>query len=68
MSKSKYDTEYTPDPICPHCGAKQRDAWEMFDEWDDHVEVDCWNCEKSIYIERQVSVEYSTYPVKKKKK
>ena len=68
MSDSKFDTEYMSFPICPYCGAEQRDAWEIPFAGDEGIEMDCDRCGKPIWIERHVSVEYSTYPVKKKKK
>ncbi len=57
MSKSKYDTEHTFVPVCPYCGAKQRDAWEIPFAGSEGTEIDCGRCEKPIYIEQHVSVE-----------
>ncbi len=63
MSKSKFDTEHTFVPVCPYCGAIQRDAWEIPFAGDEGIEMDCDRCGKPIWIERYVSVEYSTYRV-----
>jgi transcription elongation factor Elf1 len=56
----KFDTDYTRDPICPHCGHKQLNAWELFTDMEEDVEMDCGECDKPFICSRQVEVSYST--------
>mgnify|MGYP007083488473 CR=1 FL=1 len=55
------DHEYTADPVCPHCGAVQRDAWEIdFGGCEGTTEIDCGECEKPMEVSRHCSVTYTT--------
>ena len=59
---TKYNTEFTDNPICPHCGYKMKDAWE-FDfgpGLEGDVTTQCDDCGKEIWITRHCSVSYST--------
>jgi hypothetical protein len=57
-----HDTEWTDEPVCPHCGKVQGDAWEWGD--DECGETECGSCEKSFHYTRYVSINWSTKPVK----
>jgi hypothetical protein len=57
------DHEWTRDPVCPHCGHKVRDAWELgFGGSAEGTEEDfeCGNCEGIFDIERTITVSYTT--------
>ena len=56
---AEIDHEYTSNPICPHCGQKESDAWELHLGDGDQVEQEC-DCGKSYIITCNVSVSYST--------
>jgi hypothetical protein len=53
------DTEYA---TCPHCGFADQDSWE-FDlgpGLDGDGEVSCGSCGNDYFLERHVSVSYSS--------
>lgn len=52
------DTSYTHEAICPYCGYKHRDSWEMSEG-----ERNCPDCEKVFDLVRNVEVTYSTEKV-----
>jgi hypothetical protein len=53
--------EYTPEPVCPHCGKVMSDAWELHIRGDGGTEeVDCGFCEEPITVTMHVSISYST--------
>lgn len=60
------DHTLTADPVCPHCGHKVRDAWELsfggsaegFEEG-----VECDKCEGIFDIRRAITVYYTTVPM-----
>lgn len=63
---SEFDTEYTREPICPHCGKAVSDAWELTENY--YREWECgWCCELFV-LERHISVLYSTAPLLNEKK
>lgn len=49
-------------PICPHCGHKQRDAWEIDfgPGMEGETEITCGSCERDYIVSREVTVYYST--------
>lgn len=52
---------HTDEPICPHCGAVQKDAWEHFTaDSSECAETECGSCERDIVISQHISVTYST--------
>lgn len=54
-------TDQTTQPVCPHCGHKMRDAWEL--EWDNEcISVDCGDCGREYIVCIQTTITYSTYP------
>lgn len=54
-----HNTEYTSEPVCPHCGYQMRDAWEDV-EGEDWNNVECGRCEKEYRVIRHVSVSFTT--------
>ena len=57
------DTLLQPDPVCPYCGEKVSDAWEL----DDDTEIECGACEREFWCWRVVDVRYTTGPAKEYK-
>jgi hypothetical protein len=53
------ETTYTPAPVCPYCGHVEKDAWEISEHANEH---DCNACGETMFIDRHVSVSYSTGP------
>jgi hypothetical protein len=51
----KIDHKYTRDPICPLCGHRVSDAWELSDE----DEIDC-ECGATFECIRDIEITYST--------
>ena len=56
MSKG-IDHEYTYNLVCPYCGYKDEDAWELSDN---ESETYCSRCDKEFAYTRHVSISYST--------
>lgn len=56
---------HNPEPVCPHCDAVLRDAWELNFYRDEETEVDCGTCEKPYTINRDITITYSTTPTTK---
>ena len=52
----KIEHEYEADPVCPNCGHKLSDAWELSGE-DGEIECDCGV--DYVWV-RHVTVAYST--------
>ena len=70
MSQSEgFETRCTDAPVCPHCGAKQTDAWEM--NFGEGIEgegtFDCDECSEDYHAERVVAISYNTEKIKGKK-
>lgn len=61
MSK-EFDTDYTNQPVCPHCGCEARNAWEINfgPGCEGDTEITCGSCEEEYFASRQCSVTYST--------
>ena len=55
----KFDTDWTDNIICPHCGYEDRDSWECGDG-EETFETTCDRCGKEIDVVRHVSVSYSS--------
>jgi len=65
MMQESFDTLYTHDPVCPFCGHKVRDVWEInFGSAEGETEIDCGECEKTFIVSRHVTVDYCTYKPK----
>jgi hypothetical protein len=55
------DHDFTDEVVCPHCGWQSRDSWEL----DDSGYMDCEECEKEFFFERNITVRYCTGKIKK---
>ena len=49
--------KYQPELVCPHCGHKHSDSWDL--SADDGT-YECESCEEEFTYERIVTIEYST--------
>ena len=56
------DTDFTEEIICPHCGHRPSDSWEMSDG-----EHECGDCERRFEVSRCVEVTYSTTKIQPKR-
>jgi hypothetical protein len=56
------DTDFTINPVCPYCGHVERDAWEIdFGEGTDgDADTSCSGCGEDYFVQRHVTVSYST--------
>ena len=56
------------EPICPHCGHIEQDAWEIDfgPVLDGEREVSCNSCGEDYFLERIVSVDYKSSKLKEK--
>lgn len=57
--KNKEDSFGEQYITCPVCGYKDKDSWEMHDEYDDHWE--CKNCGSILQVQRNIEITYDTY-------
>ncbi len=53
---TKYDTDYTNNPVCPYCG-HEHDDYVYAEQSEDY---DCESCGESFFIEPDVQVSYTT--------
>ena len=60
MSRDELDLAYNPYPVCPHCGAVDRDAWELDFGPNEAITTFCGSCENDYRVVRHQSVTYST--------
>jgi hypothetical protein len=62
------DLAWNEYPVCPYCGKKEEDAWEIHfgDGMEGSTEITCSNCEKDYFATRHVDVKYSTKPLEAK--
>lgn len=59
---TEFDTDYTDDIICPYCGHKDRDSWEVdFGGMEGDTDVNCGACGEEFHASRSVSVSYSSW-------
>lgn len=56
------EQQFTSNITCPYCGYENQDSWECADDEDEEI---CGNCGSTFSYERIVTVEYTSYPVKK---
>lgn len=61
-AKLAYNTDLQPQPVCPHCGHVERDAWEwnFGPGMEGEADVDCASCGEPFVCEREVTIYYST--------
>ena len=57
----------TDQPVCPHCGHIEQDAWEIdFGGCDGSTEVTCNSCGEEYFLTRMVSFYYKSAKLKEK--
>jgi hypothetical protein len=63
MSALEIETDYTDDPVCPHCGHAEKDAWEIDfgPGLDGTTELECSACRRDYFCERNCQVTYSSH-------
>jgi DNA-directed RNA polymerase subunit RPC12/RpoP len=52
------ETDFTSEIICPHCGAKYQDSWELNNN--DGEKETCIDCGKHFHLSVHFDVTYST--------
>lgn len=58
------NTERTNQPICPYCGNRERDAWEIdFSGLDGDTEHTCGSCGEDYFLSREVDIYYTSKPI-----
>lgn len=59
------ETEHTDNIVCPYCGHKDRDSWEvdLGPGLEGTGEVDCDSCDRTFVVTRNVTVTYTTKAV-----
>jgi hypothetical protein len=64
---SETDLTRNLNPVCPHCGHEERDAWEIDfgSGLEGEAEISCGRCEKDYIAERVVDVSYTTRKLKR---
>lgn len=64
------DCEYTREIVCPYCGYKYSDSWEVdFGEGaEGDTEIDCISCDESFSVSRMVEVTYSSRKIERETK
>lgn len=57
----EFDTEYTEDIVCPHCGHTFVDSWDHFTrKMDNSRKIDCGDCSKEFTCTQNTRVTYTT--------
>ena len=58
---TEIDLLLNPEPICPHCGHKDRDWWDGPQRHDGDVwSEECGECEGTYFVQASVSIEFTT--------
>jgi len=62
-----FNTHYTSNIICPHCGYEDKDSWEVDfgPGLDGDTTVYCGRCEEEFNVSRNIEVSYTSFPIKK---
>ena len=56
---SDIDTDYTDEIVCPYCGYKFMDSWEVGVGYEDG-DTECDKCDGPFRWSRHISITYST--------
>ena len=68
MTEPEFNTKFTDEPICPHCGYEMRDSWELgLGPGKEDTETDCGECEKPMDVHVYVTYYYTTSKLKGEK-
>jgi transcription elongation factor Elf1 len=54
------DTEYTDFITCPYCGYVECDSWDIDFDNGECTEIECGICGKEMFVERTMSINYTT--------
>lgn len=54
------NTDYTNEPICPHCGEANGDAWELRLGDGECTDTDCDHCSEPMTVSAHIEITYST--------
>jgi len=57
---SNFETQYTHEIVCPYCGYKFCDSWEMNQGEEGDDDAECPSCEREFIFTRILTVEYCT--------
>ena len=60
---NEIDHGYTDEIVCPYCGAKELDSWEVCPGEEDIGNIECGTCEKTFFAQRIITIQYSTYKI-----
>lgn len=63
MTEAPEETRDGAEIICPWCGYRHRDAWEMVDYNERSIDGECEECEKPIRYHVYVSHTYICEPI-----
>lgn len=58
--EEEVNSEYTEEITCPWCGYGFSDSWEYEDNSEDLGLIECEECSKRFYANRNVEISYST--------
>lgn len=56
-----FKTEDTDIIICPNCGEKVKDTYDLFNEGEEEIEISCLHCGQRIKVTRRFIPKYSSY-------
>ena len=54
------DCDYTDEIVCPYCGYKHQDSWEMYDFGDESSDGVCGQCAERFSINISYTTSFST--------
>lgn len=55
------DTAFQGQIVCPYCGHRHEDSWEMAGNDEEDVECDCYACDKTFRVTTHISIKYSSH-------
>lgn len=63
-----FDLAWNPEPVCPHCGKKYSDAWEINfgNDMEGSTTITCGHCEEDFFVQRNVEVTFTTAKIQPK--
>lgn len=63
----EFNTYYTANIVCPHCGREHKDSWEVdFGPGiEGDTEMECGSCNSKFFVSRRAEISYTSLPIKK---
>jgi hypothetical protein len=58
-----FDTDFTNNMVCPHCGYEDGDCWEYGMKDGEELQTECHSCGKKFSVTCYISINYSTEKV-----